>query len=82
MRHWIADRVIRVWFFQVEDLAFPLSWFTKEERIFLTVLVKHCESIFNSGAELDGKEIPASFFVPVGASDSMGDPSAGGGPLV
>lgn len=51
----------RVWFLQVEDLAFPLSWFSKEERGLLSLMVKHCESIFacvvdlpHGGFELSG----------------------------
>lgn len=63
----------RVWFLQVEDLAFPLSWFSKEERSLLSLMVKHCESIFgcvvdlpHGGFELSGcsmfDQIVAKYF--------------------
>lgn len=37
----------RVWFIDVEDLAFPLSWFTEKEKKFLILLVTNANFIFS-----------------------------------
>ena len=36
----------KVWFFEEENLALPLSWFSKDEREFLALLVRHAHRLF------------------------------------
>lgn len=42
----------KVWFFEEENLALPLSWFSQEEREFLALVVRHSYSLFNEVVDL------------------------------
>ena len=42
----------KVWFFEEENLALPLSWFSRDEREFLAVVVRHCYDLFGEVVDL------------------------------
>ncbi len=42
----------KVWFFQEENLAIPLSWFSRNEREYLTLLVKYSSKLFEEIVDL------------------------------